>query len=133
MAGALRLFNKMPMPMPTVDNPDYAVFMENVIFEGRGEAFHVDGQEQPFDADATQSQDGRDQYGDTQFAGHDEDEDDHGNSWHEDDDLYCEDEEEEVDISAGPLLFIDELIQKAEAQKRRKRILTGSYIQFEDT
>ena len=59
--------------------------------------------------------------------------DDHGNSWHEDDDLYCEGEEEEVDISAEPLCFIDELTRKAEAQKRRKRIRTGSYSQAVDT
>ena len=55
MAGALRLFNKMPMPMPTVDNPDYAVFMENVIFEGRCEASHVGGHAQAFDPDTTKA------------------------------------------------------------------------------
>ena len=69
--------------------------MESVIFGGRGEAFNFDGQGHAFDPDATQSQDGRGQYGDDLFGGHDEDEiDDHGNSWHEDDDMYCEDEEE---------------------------------------
>ena len=136
MAGARKLFDEMPPPAQTstVDNPYYATFMQNTIFEGCGEAFHVDGQEQAFDPDATQSQDGCGTYDDTQFAGHDDgDEDDHGNSWHEDDDFYCEDEEEEVDISMDPLSFIDELTQKAEAQKRRKSIRTGSYSQAEDT
>ncbi|XBI10600.1 hypothetical protein VPH35_137838 [Triticum aestivum] len=63
---------------------------------------------------------------------------DHGDSWHEDDDIYVEgdgDEEEEegndVDISGAPL-FIDELTQRAEAQKKRKSIRTGSYTQDED-
>jgi hypothetical protein len=127
------MFDEMPTPMVTFDDLDYSVFMENVIFEGRGEAFHVDGQGQAFNPNATQSQDGRGQYGDTQFAGHDEDEDDHGNSWHEDDDLYCEDEEDEVDIAEEPLIFIDELTQRAEAQKRKQSIRTGSYTQEEET
>ena len=71
---------------------------------------------------------------DSQFGAHDDgDEDDHGNSWHEDDDLYCEDEEEELDISSEPLLFIEELTQKAEAQKRSKSSRTGSYSQAENT
>ena len=123
MAVARKLFVEMPPPMQTamIDDPYYASFVQNVIFEGRGEAFHVDGQEQAFDADTTQSQDGRGTYDDTQFAGHDEDEDDHGNSWHEDDDLYCEDEEEEVDIAEEPL-FIDELTQRVEAQRRKQSI-----------
>ncbi|XBJ27985.1 hypothetical protein VPH35_005158 [Triticum aestivum] len=134
MAGAHKLFEEMPLPTPMADDPDYAAFMENIIFESRGEAFHVDGQGQTLYLDVTQSQDGRDQYGDTQFAGqYDEDEDDHGNSWHEDDDLYCEDEEEEADIVDEPLVFIDELTQRTEAQKKRKIIRTGSYIQVEDT
>ncbi|XBI18941.1 hypothetical protein VPH35_060590 [Triticum aestivum] len=45
-----------------------------------------------------------------------------------------DDEEEEgndVDISGAPL-FIDELTQRAEAQKKRKSIRTGSYTQDED-
>ncbi|KAE8789861.1 Receptor-like protein kinase HSL1 [Hordeum vulgare] len=81
--------------------------MQHIIFEGRGEAFHVHDQEQAFDPDETESQDDCDTYDDTQFANHDDgDEDDHGNSWHADDDLYCEDEEEKVDISAEPLLVL---------------------------
>ena len=107
--------------------------MESVIFGGRGEAFNFDGQGHAFDPDATQSQDGRGQYGDDLFGGHDEDEiDDHGNSWHEDDDMYCEDEEEEIDIAEEPLVFIDEFIQRVEAQ-RRQSIHTGLYTQEEDT
>ncbi|KAE8777166.1 putative MO25-like protein [Hordeum vulgare] len=94
--------------------------MDNVIFKGRDEAFQ-------FDPDMTQSL-----YEDTQFAGHDEDEDDHGNSWHVDDDLYCEDEEEEADILAESLVFIDELTQSVEAQKRRQSIHARSYTQLED-
>ncbi|XBH60228.1 hypothetical protein VPH35_114854 [Triticum aestivum] len=126
----------MPPPTQTsmVDDPYYTLFMQNVIFEGHGEAFHGDGQEQPFDADAIQSQDDRGTYDDSHFGDHeDDDEDDHGNSSHEDDDLHCEDEEAEVDISMEPLCFIDKLTQKAEAQKRRKSIHTGSYSQAEDT
>ncbi|XBI38573.1 hypothetical protein VPH35_123553 [Triticum aestivum] len=123
-----------PTQTSTVQDPYYSSFMQNVIFEGRGEAFHVDGQEQPFDVDATQSQDGRGTYDDSQFGVYDDaDEDNHGNSWHEDDDLYCEDEEDEVYIFAEPLCFIDELTQKAEAQKRSKSIRTGSYSQAENT
>ncbi|KAE8816159.1 putative MO25-like protein [Hordeum vulgare] len=136
MAGARKLFDNMPPPTQTTtgEDPDYASFMQNVIFEGRGEAFHVHDQEQDCDSDETQSQDNRGTYDDTQFAGHDDgDEDDHGKSWHEDDDLYCKDEEEEVDISVEPLLFVDELTQKTKAQNRRKSIRTGSYTQAEDT
>ena len=47
--------------------------------------------------------------------------------------MYCEDEEEEIDIVEEPLVFIDELTQRAEAQKRRQSIRTGSYTQEEDT
>jgi hypothetical protein len=108
--------------------------MEKVIFEGRGEAFNVDCQGQAFDPDATQSQDGRGQYDEDLFGGHGEDEmDDHGNSWHKDDDLYCEDEEDEVDTADEPLVFIDELTQRTDAQRRRQSICTGSYTQEEDT
>ena len=59
--------------------------------------------------------------------------DGHGKSWHEDDDLYCEHEEEEIDIAEEPLVFIDELTQRTDAQKRRQNICTGSYTQEEDT
>ncbi|XBJ20787.1 hypothetical protein VPH35_011556 [Triticum aestivum] len=80
-------------------------------------------------------QDGRAQYVPDEEA--DERADyDHGDSWHEDDDIYVEGDEEEeesndVDISGAPL-FIDELTQRAEAQKKRKSIRTGSYTQDED-
>nr|XP_045090301.1 uncharacterized protein LOC123497686 [Aegilops tauschii subsp. strangulata] len=97
-----------------------AAFMEDVIYEG--------GQGRAYDPDETQSQDGRAQY----VA--DEEADDradynNGDSWHEDDDIYCEcdgDEEEgnNIDIGGKPL-FIDELTQRAEAQKRRKSIRTA--------
>ena len=68
-----------------------------------------------FDPEETQSQDSRGQY----VANEDFEADDHGDSWHEDDDIYSEgegDEEEEdgVDIAGEPL-FIDELTQRAEA------------------
>ena len=38
MAGARKLFDEMapPTQATTVDNPYYASFMQNVIFEGRG-------------------------------------------------------------------------------------------------
>ncbi|XP_044405685.1 uncharacterized protein [Triticum aestivum] len=35
LAGACKLFDDIPLPAPTVDDPEYAAFMENVIFEGR--------------------------------------------------------------------------------------------------
>ncbi|XBI21998.1 hypothetical protein VPH35_063068 [Triticum aestivum] len=121
------LFDGMPTPTPPVDDPFYNQFMEDVIYEG--------GQGRAYDPDETQSQDGRAQY----VA--DEEADDradynNGDSWHEDDDIYCEcdgDEEEgnNIDIGGKPL-FIDELTQRAEAQKRRKSIRTGSYTQDED-
>ncbi|KAE8781309.1 putative MO25-like protein [Hordeum vulgare] len=126
MALSHKLFDGMPLPTSTVDDPHYATFMENIIFEGRGEAFHVDDQGQAFDPHATQIEDVRGHYKDNQFTGHDEYEDDHGNSWHDNDDLYFEDVEKEVDISAEPLVFIDELTQRAKAQKRRQSIRTGS-------
>ncbi|XP_073362999.1 uncharacterized protein [Aegilops tauschii subsp. strangulata] len=97
-----------------------AEYMEDVIFEG--------GQGRAYDPDETQSQDGRAQYVPDEEAD-DRADYDHGDSWHEDDDIYCEgdgDEEEgnDVDISGEPL-FIDELTQRAEAQKRRKSICTA--------
>ncbi|XP_044318502.1 uncharacterized protein [Triticum aestivum] len=100
-----------------------AQFMEEVIYE----VGHVP----VYDPDETQSQDGR-----GQFTADEEADDhadyDHGDSWHEDDDIYVEgdgDEEEgnDIDISGEPL-FIDELTQRAEAQNRRKSICTGISI-----
>ncbi|XBI57663.1 hypothetical protein VPH35_039017 [Triticum aestivum] len=109
------LFDGMPTATAPVDDPFYNQYMEN----------------------ETQSQDGRAQYVPDEEAG-DRADYDHGDSWHEDDDIYVEgdgDEEEEegndVDISGAPL-FIDELTQKAEAQKKRKSIRRGSYTQDED-
>ncbi|XP_037416754.1 uncharacterized protein LOC119279703 [Triticum dicoccoides] len=90
--------------------------------------FYDDGHGSAYDPEETQSQDGRPQYV------VDEEADDcadynHGDSWHEYDDIYCEgdgDEEEgnDIDISGEPL-FIDELTQRAEAQKWRKSIRTA--------
>ncbi|XP_040249662.1 uncharacterized protein [Aegilops tauschii subsp. strangulata] len=97
-----------------------AAYMENVIFEA--------GQGRAYDPEETQSQDGRAQYVPDEEAD-DHADYDHGDSWHEDDDIYVEgdgDEEEsnDVDISGEPL-FIDELTQRAEAQKKRKSIHTA--------
>ncbi|XBH60998.1 hypothetical protein VPH35_115513 [Triticum aestivum] len=121
------LFDEMPTLMPTVDDPFYNQLMENVIYEG--------GHGGAYDPDETQSQDGRAQYvADEDNEAHDHANYDHGDSWHEDDDIYCEgdgDEEEGIDIGGEPL-FIDELTQRAEAQKRKKSIHTGSYSQEED-
>ena len=47
------LFGEMPTPTPTVEDPFYAQFMENVIFEGRGEAFQTGGQGETFDPEET--------------------------------------------------------------------------------
>ena len=121
------LFDGMPTPTPTVDDPFYNQYMEDVIFEG--------GHGRAYDPEETQSQDGRAQYVPDEEAD-DRADYDHGDSWHEDDDIYVEgdgDEEEgnDVDISGEPL-FIDELTQRAEAQKKRKSIRTGSYTQDED-
>ncbi|SPT19546.1 unnamed protein product [Triticum aestivum] len=117
----------MPTPTPPVDDPFYNLFMKHVIYEG--------GHGRAYDPDETESQDGRAQYVADEEAD-DHADYDHGDSWHEDDDIYCEgdgDEEEgnDIDIGGEPL-FIDELTQRAEAQKRRKRIRTGSYTQEED-
>ncbi|XBI28722.1 hypothetical protein VPH35_052879 [Triticum aestivum] len=121
------LFDEMPTPTPAVDDPFYNRYMEDVIFDGEhGRAY---------DPDETQSRDGRTEYVPDE-GGHDRADYDHGDSWHEDDDIYVEGDEEEeesndVDISGAPL-FIDELTQRAEAQKKRKSIRTGSYTQDED-
>ncbi|XBH65229.1 hypothetical protein VPH35_118858 [Triticum aestivum] len=121
------LFDGMPTPTPPVDDPFYNQFMEDVIFEA--------GQGRAYNPEETQSQDGRAQYVPDEEAD-DHADYDHGGSWHEDDDIYVEgdgDEEEgnDLDISGEPL-FIDELTQRAEAQKKRKSIRTGSYTQDED-
>ncbi|SPT21065.1 unnamed protein product [Triticum aestivum] len=121
------LFDGMPTLTPPVDDPFYNQYMEDVIFEG--------GHGRAYDPEETQSQDGRTQYVPDEEAD-DRADYDHGDSWHEDDDIYCEgdgDEEEgnNVDISGEPL-FIDELTQRAEAQKRKKSIRTGSYTQDVD-
>ncbi|KAE8788305.1 Serine/threonine-protein kinase mph1 [Hordeum vulgare] len=117
------------MPTPTAEDPFYDQFMESVIFEGRGKAFQTGRQGGTFDPEETPSQDGRGEYmADEDFEA------DHGDSWHEEDDIYCEGDEEEeddVDIAGGPL-FIDKLTQRAEAQMRKKSIRTGSYTQDED-
>ncbi|KAE8798870.1 putative MO25-like protein [Hordeum vulgare] len=107
---------------PYADDPDYNAFMEKDIFEGHGQAFHAEGQDQAYDPDATQSQNGRGQDG----VDEKEEADNHGNSWHEDE------KEEGVDIAEGPL-FIDELAQRAEAQRRKQSIRTGSSSKDEDT
>ncbi|XBH94888.1 hypothetical protein VPH35_085556 [Triticum aestivum] len=117
----------MPTPTPTVDDPFYNKYMDDVIFEG--------GHGRAYDPEETQSQDGCAQYVPDEEAD-DRADYDHGDSWHEDDDIYVEGDGEEeegndVDISGKPL-FIDELTQRAEAQKKRKSIRMGSYTQDED-
>ncbi|XBI73476.1 hypothetical protein VPH35_067220 [Triticum aestivum] len=120
------LFDEMPTSTPTVDDPFYNQYMEGVIFQG--------GHDRAYDPDETQSQDGRAQYVPDEEAD-DRADYNHGDSWHEDDDIYVkgedEDEANDVDISGAPL-FIDELTQRAEAQKKRLSIRTGSYTQDED-
>ncbi|KAE8806152.1 Serine/threonine-protein kinase mph1 [Hordeum vulgare] len=120
------LFGEMTTPTPTVEDSLYNHFMENVIYEGPCEAFQMGGDVNAFDPEETQSQDGGDQYVVDEYS----ESDDHGDSWHQDDDIYCEgegDEEKEgIDIVDEPL-FIDELTQRAEAQKRKKGIHTRSY------
>ncbi|XBI47822.1 hypothetical protein VPH35_111686 [Triticum aestivum] len=121
------LFDGMPTPTPAVDDPFYNRYMKDVIFDG--------GHGRAYDPDETQSQDGRAEYVPDE-GGHDRADYDHGDSWHEDDDIYVEGDEKEeesndVNISGAPL-FIDELTQRAEAQKKRKSIRTGSYTQDED-
>ncbi|KAE8803317.1 Serine/threonine-protein kinase mph1 [Hordeum vulgare] len=129
MSSPRILFDEMPTPTPTVEDPFYGQFMENVIFAGCGEAFQTGGQGGTFDLEETESQDGRGEY----MAGEDF-EADHCDSLHEEDDIYCEGHEEEedgIDIAGEPL-FMDELTQRAEAQMRKKSIRTGSYTQDED-
>ncbi|KAE8807568.1 Serine/threonine-protein kinase mph1 [Hordeum vulgare] len=121
------LFDEMATPMAPVDDTYCAQFMEDVIYNG--------GHVRAYDPDETQSQDGR-----AQFVADEEADDradyNHGDSWHGDDNVYCEgdgdeDEGKEIDISGEPL-FIDELTQRAEAQKKKKSIRAGSYTQDED-
>ncbi|KAE8806324.1 Formin-like protein 15 [Hordeum vulgare] len=129
MSSPRVLFEKMPTPMALVNDPYCTQFMEDVIYNG--------GHVPTYDPEEIQSQDGH-----AQFVADEEADDradyDHGDSWHEDHDIYCEgdgdgdeDEGNDIDISGEPL-FIDELIQRAEAQKRKKSICTGSYTQDED-
>ncbi|KAE8796340.1 putative DBINO protein [Hordeum vulgare] len=126
MSSPRVLFDEMATPMTPVDDT-YDQFMEDVIYNG--------GHVPAYDPDETQSQDGR-----AQFVADEEADDradyDHGDSWHGDDDIYCEgdgdeDEVNDIDISGEPL-FIDELTQRAEAQKKKKSIRTDSYTQDED-
>ncbi|KAE8777349.1 Serine/threonine-protein kinase mph1 [Hordeum vulgare] len=91
------LFDEMATPMAPVDDTYCTQFMEDVIYNEPND--HADY--------------------------------DHGDSCHGNDDIYCEgdgdeDEGNDIDISGEPL-FIDELTQRAEAQKRKKSIHTGSY------
>ncbi|XBI17407.1 hypothetical protein VPH35_059469 [Triticum aestivum] len=95
------LFDGMPTPTPTVDDPFYNHFMEDVIYEG--------GHGGAYDPDETQSQDGRAQY-DAHEEPHDHADYDHGDSWHEDHDIYCEGDKEEgieIDIEAFKALHND--------------------------
>ncbi|KAE8798984.1 putative DBINO protein [Hordeum vulgare] len=120
------MFDEMPTPMAPVDNT-YDQFIEDVIYNG--------GHVPAYDPDETQSQDGR-----AQFVADEEADDradyDHGDSWHGDDDIYCEGDGDEYEVndtdSSGEPLFIDELTQRAEAKKKKKSVLTSSYTQDED-
>ncbi|KAE8770889.1 Serine/threonine-protein kinase mph1 [Hordeum vulgare] len=120
-----------PTPTPTVEDSLYNQFMENVIYEGHGEAFEMGGHGDDFDPEETKCRDGRSQF----VADEDFEADDHDDSWHEDDGIYCEgegDEEEEGINIVGEPLFINELTQRADAQKWKKSICTGSYSEKED-
>ena len=66
----------MPTPTPSVDDPFYNQYMEDVIFEG--------GHGRAYDPEETQSQDGCAQYVPDEEAD-DRADYDHGDSWHEDD------------------------------------------------
>ncbi|KAE8797858.1 Serine/threonine-protein kinase mph1 [Hordeum vulgare] len=120
MSSPRVLFDEMATPMAPVNDPFRARFMEDVIYNG--------GHVPAYDPEETQSQDGR-----AQFVADEEADDranyDHGDSWHEDDDIYYgvdgdEDEGNDIDISGEPE-FIHELTQRAEAQKKKKRSRTG--------
>ncbi|KAE8797518.1 Formin-like protein 15 [Hordeum vulgare] len=128
MSSPRVLFDEMSTPTAPVDDPYCTQFMEDAIYDG--------GHVPTYDLEETQSEDGR-----AQFVADEEADDradyDHGDSWHEDDDIYCEgdgdgdeDEGNDTNISGEPL-FIDEPTQRAEAQKRKKSIRTGSYTQDE--
>ena len=116
------LFDGMPTPTPPVDDPFYNQFMEDVIYEG--------GQGRAYDPDETQSQDGRAQYVADEEAD-DRADYDHGDSWHEDDDIYVEgdgDEEEvnDIDISGEP--FSSTSSPKERKHKRRGRAFARVHI-----
>ncbi|KAE8774276.1 Serine/threonine-protein kinase mph1 [Hordeum vulgare] len=113
------MFGEMPTSTPTIKDPLYNQFMEYVIYEGRGETFQMGGHGDAFDLEETQSQDGCGQF----VSDEDFEANDHGDSWHGDDDIYCGgegDEEEEGSDIVGESLFIDELTQIEETQKRRR-------------
>ncbi|KAE8800644.1 putative MO25-like protein [Hordeum vulgare] len=115
------MFDGTSYTMLMQQDPDFNDFMKNVIYEGHSQAFHPNGHGQAFDPNKIQSQDGH--------GYQEKEDDDHGNSWHED--IYCEDEEKSIDIEDEPL-FIDELTQRVNAQKRKKSIHTKSYTKYED-
>ncbi|KAE8781166.1 Formin-like protein 15 [Hordeum vulgare] len=106
MSSPRVLFGEMPTPTATVEDPFYGQLMENVIFEVCSEALQTGGQGWTFDLEETQSQHGCDEYmADEDFEA------DHGDSWHEEHDIYCEgdgEEEDGVEIAGEPL-FVDEL------------------------
>ncbi|KAE8816324.1 Subtilisin-like protease [Hordeum vulgare] len=66
---ARKLFDGMQTQTIPPEDPNYTQFMQGVIYEGNGQAFHVDDQDNnsneghAFDPEETQSQDGRGQYG----------------------------------------------------------------------
>ncbi|KAE8816077.1 putative MO25-like protein [Hordeum vulgare] len=124
------LFEKMPNLAMLANDLRFANFMEEVIYVGHGEAFHSEGQGRAFYLHETQSQDDRDKDGAEHFGGHKEEKfNNHGDSWHTD--IYCKDEEDGVDIEEERL-FIDQLTQRANAQRRRKIIRTRSCTKDED-
>ncbi|KAE8775904.1 putative MO25-like protein [Hordeum vulgare] len=124
-SDACKLFNRTPNSTQVQDESTYSdYFMETIIYEGRG---------QVFDPDGTQSKDDRDRdHGVENIGGHDNQEatNDQGEPWHEY--MYCEDENNGVDIAEEPL-FIDELTLKYNAQKRRENIQLVAYTKDEDT
>ncbi|KAE8804023.1 hypothetical protein D1007_19984 [Hordeum vulgare] len=55
LPDARNLFDGTPYPMSARYNLDFNDFMENIIYKGRGQAFHPKGDGQAFDPDETRS------------------------------------------------------------------------------
>ncbi|SPT20175.1 unnamed protein product [Triticum aestivum] len=106
------LFDGMPTPTPVVDDPFYNRYMEDVIFEG--------GHGRTYDPDETQSQDGHAEYVPDEEADGRADYD-HGDSWHEDDDIYVEGDDEKKKKAMTLILVVRHCSSTSSPKERRPK------------